>query len=382
MVQKGNLTPEDEKKHNSKKVTFPGRAGFYTEVKNRVSRYFEETGKSKNADWRMVLKTVVILSWTTAAYAWFLMAPPTLLWAIGSAALLAQGFVLIGFNVMHDGAHGSYSKNARVNWFMSMALDLIGGSNLLWRHKHNILHHTFTNINDVDDDLSVPGILRFSPDQPWRPVHRFQHWYAFPSYGIMTLLWVLSSDFQKYFSRKIGDYRLPKPPRVDSILFFTTKVFYFGYMLVLPMFFHPVLHVLLFFLVLHVIVGLSIATVFQLAHIVEGNSFPRPDPSTGEIDNEWAIHQVETTADFSPASKIVTWYCGGLNFQIEHHLFPKVCHIHYPVISKIVRETCRDYQVAYVSYRTLGQAIASHFRFLRTLGRKSTGPMVPAPQGA
>ncbi len=363
-----------------KKATFPQRIGFYTEVKKRVNYYFEANGISKNADWRMVLKTTVILVWLATAYALLLFSASSLILATISAIAVAQGFVLVGFNIMHDGAHGSYSKNKRLNWIMGFTLDLIGGSNMFWRHKHNILHHTYTNINELDNDIQVFGILRFSPEQARRPWHRFQHWFAFPLYGLMTLLWVTTGDFIKFFTRRIGDYNLPKPPVAESFLFFLTKIFYFGYMLVLPMFFLPALHVLAFFLLVHVVLGFTMATVFQLAHIVEDNAFPHPDQDTGEIDNEWAIHQVETTANFAPKSRLAAWYCGGLNFQIEHHLFPKICHIHYPAISEIVERTCREFRVAYISYPTLRQAVAAHYRFLRKLGRKTGGGMIGASQ--
>ncbi|MFT5369437.1 MAG: linoleoyl-CoA desaturase [Candidatus Latescibacterota bacterium] len=358
------------------KISFPGRVGFHAEVRKRVDHFFEENGISKNTDWRMVLKTVLILGWLVGAYGLLLYSASSLILAVISAVAIAQGFLLVGFNIMHDGAHGSYSKNARLNWAMSFTLDLVGGSNFFWRHKHNFLHHTYTNIQALDNDVQVFKILRFNPEQPWQPCHRFQHWYAFPAYGLMTLLWVTSGDFQKFFTRKIGDYKLPPLPVGESVLFFLTKFFYFGYMLVLPMFFHPILHVLIFFLLVHVVLGISMTTVFQLAHIVEDNTFPSPDQNTGEIDNEWAIHQVETTANFAPKSKLAAWYCGGLNYQIEHHLFPKICHIHYPAISEIVQRTCEEFQVKYVSYPTFHEAVGAHFRALRKLGRQDTSEMI------
>jgi len=352
------------------KVTFPVRLGFYAEVKQRVNHYFDANAISRNADWRMVLKTVLILAWLAASYVLLLFATSSLVLAIISAVAVAQGFVLVGFNIMHDGAHGSYSKSKRWNWVMGFTLDLIGGSQMFWRHKHNILHHTYTNINELDDDIHIGGIMRLSPEQPLRPWHRLQHVYAFPAYALMTLLWVTIGDFQKFFTRRIGDYKLPKPTPRESALFFLTKIFYFFYMLVLPMFFHPLVHVIGLFLLVHVVLGFTMAIVFQLAHVMESNTFPRPHPQTGEIDNEWAIHEVETTANFAPKSKLAAWYCGGLNFQIEHHLFPRICHIHYPDISRIVARTCREFGISYVSYPTVRAAIVAHFRFLKTLGRK------------
>jgi linoleoyl-CoA desaturase len=357
-----------------RKISFPLRLGFYHELKQRVQTYFEKNGISPHADWRMILKTVVILAWLATSYVLLVFFSSSLILAVISAFAVAQGFVLVGFNIMHDGAHGSYSKSKKVNWMMGFTLDLIGGSHIFWRHKHNILHHTYTNINELDDDIHVGNLMRFSPEQKRRPWHRFQHWYAFPLYGFMTLLWVSYGDFRKFFTGRIGDYELPKPSPGAAFLFFLTKFFYFSYMLILPMFFHPVAYVIGFFLLVHFVLGLTMATIFQLAHVVEDNAFPVPHPDSGEIENEWAIHEVETTANFAPKSRLAAWYCGGLNFQIEHHLFPRVCHIHYPAISKIVERTCREFGIKYMSYPTIRAAIVAHYQWLKKLGHKEPAP--------
>ena len=144
----------------------------------------------------------------------------------------------------------------------------------------------------------------------------------------------------------------------------------------LPLFFHPLLHVLIAFVGIHLVLGFTLSIVFQLAHTVEGNTFPAPHKETGNIENEWAIHQVETTANFAPRNKLAAWYQGGLNFQIEHHLFSNICHIHYPAISKIVEETCHELGISYVSYPTVRSAISGHYRFLREMGKKPQIPVV------
>jgi linoleoyl-CoA desaturase len=188
------------------KISFPNHVGFYEELKKRVNGYFEANGISKHADWRMVVKTVVILAWLATAYVLLVFISSSLVLAVISAIAVAQGFVLVGFNIMHDGAHGSYSKNKRVNLIMGYTLDLIGGSHMFWRHKHNILHHTYTNINELDDDIGDSGFMRLSPAQKRYPLHRFQHLYAFPAYGLMTLSWVTFGDFRNFFTGRIGDY--------------------------------------------------------------------------------------------------------------------------------------------------------------------------------
>jgi len=353
----------------TKKISFPARSDFYKILKRRVEEYFTDKQLPRTGTWRMFVKTGIILSWLAVSYLLLVFFSTSLIMAIISAFAVAQGFVLVGFNIMHDANHGSYSRNKGVNNVLGFTLDLIGGSRMLWKQKHNILHHTYTNIDELDDDIHSNGLLRLSPRQEWRPWHRFQHLYAFPVYSLLTLSWITFSDFNKFFTGRIGEYQLRKPSVPEATLFFLTKLFYFGYMLVLPLLLHPILHVLIAFVGIHLILGFTLSIVFQLAHTVEGNTFPTPHEESGTIENEWAIHQVETTANFAPRNKLAAWYQGGLNFQIEHHLFSNICHIHYPAVSEIVQRTCREMGISYVSYPTVRSAVLGHFRFLRNLGK-------------
>lgn len=359
------------------KISYPAREGIYETIKARVNTYFEERRLSPTGDWRMLGKTAVIFLWLATSYVLLVFLSTSLIMAIISAYLLAQGFVLVGFNVMHDAVHGSHQKSSRLNQVLGYSLDLVGGSQFMWRHKHNVLHHTYTNVNAMDDDLQTFGLLRLSPEQKRRPWHRFQHLYAFPLYSLLTLSWVTFADFKKFFTRRIGSYQLPKPSVSEACLFFLTKMFYFGYTLVLPMFFHPLLHVLVAFVAIHLVLGFTLSVVFQLAHTVEGNDFPQPDPA-GQLQREWAVHQVETTADFAPRNPIVSWYLGGLNFQVVHHLFSRISHVHYPAIRPLVEQACKDLGIAYRCYPTVLAALAAHYRLLRSLGRVEPGTLASA----
>ena len=352
------------------KIRFSAQVDFHETLQKRVQQYFAARNLPKTGDWRMFLKTGVILLWLATSYVLLVFFATSLTTAIITAFALAQGFILMSCNIMHDGAHDSFSKSKKINWLMGFTLDLMGGSQMLWRQKHNVLHHTYTNINALDSDLHTSGLLRLSPEQQWRPWYRFQHVYAFPVYSLLTLSWVTFSDFRKFFSGHIGHYKLRKYTVLEVVVFFVMKLFYGGYAFVLPLFFHPFLHVLIAFVAVHLLFGFTLSIVFQLAHILESNTFPTPDPHTGTIDNEWAMHEVETTANFAPHNTLLTWYVGGLNFQIEHHLFSSICHIHYPAISTMVRETCQEFSLPYVSYPTLGSAITAHYRFLKTMGRR------------
>lgn len=359
------------------KVHFPARVGFHDTLKLRVDQYFDERGIPITSDWRMRLKTALLLALFFASYVFLVFFSHSLISVAAATFVIAQAAAMMGFNMMHDGAHGAYSKNGRVNWLMGFTMDFLGGSQRIWKHKHNILHHSYPNIDGLDCDIHSSGIMRLSPEQPWRPWHRFQHLYALPVYSLFTVSWLIYKDYRTLILGRVGGYKLPRLTFGDLALFFSTKAFYLGYMVVLPSFFHPVGHVLLTFLGFHLVLGLTFTLVFQLAHTVEGTAFPSPDPQTGAIQNEWAIHQVETSSNLAMENRLANWYMGGLNFQIEHHLFPRICHTHYPEISGIVEETCREFSVPYHSYPTVRAAVAGHFRLLKRLSMPA--PLASAP---
>jgi len=349
------------------KVVFSARGDFRKVISRRVEEYFQEYNLKPTGNWRLYVKSAVILTWLVGSYIALVFFADSLLTAVLAAFAVAQGFILVGLNIMHDGNHGSYSANKLVNRIMGFSLDLAGGNSRVWRHKHNILHHTYTNIHGADEDLHTSGLMRMSPNQAQRPWHRYQHFYAFLLYGLLTLSWVTTNDFRRLFTSRIFNYQMPQTSISNWGVLILSKGAYYGYMIAIPLFFHPVLYVVIAFLGIHLIQGVTLSLVFQLAHVLEENSFPNPSDETRAVEKEWAVHEVETTANFATGNRLATWYLGGLNFQIEHHLFPKVCHVHYPAISRIVRSTCEELAVQYVSYGTITSAIVSHYRFLRLM---------------
>jgi linoleoyl-CoA desaturase len=348
---------------------FPRDTGFQAALNHRVSDYFQATGRRPRDCWQMYLKSILILAWCVTTYT-LLVFVVTSVWA---ALPLAVGFALglgaIGFSIQHDGGHQAYSQRRWLNKLASYALDFMGASSYLWHWKHHIFHHTYSNIAGQDTDIELGAILRVSPHQPRRWFHRWQHLYLWPLYGLMSGRWHLYGDFKEYITRRMGPHRIPKPKFSDAVVFWTGKLWSIAVLLAIPMFFHPVWLVLLFYLLVTGMLGVIMSVVFQLAHCVEEADFPLPDPATNRMENAWAIHQAQTTVDFARRSKVLSWYLGGLNFQIEHHLFPHVCHVHYPALSKIVETTCEEYGVRYKVHRTFLAGLASHYRWLRRMGQ-------------
>ncbi len=351
-------------------IKFERSGAFQTELRRRVDLYFTTTGRSARDCPRMYLKTAIVLSWAVASYTLLV------LWAghwwitVPLAVSLGLSMAAIGFNVQHDGGHGAYSNRPLVNRLMALSLDLLGGSSYFWARKHNTIHHQFTNITDHDDDIDISFLGRLSPHQRRRWFHRFQHYYLWLFYGLMAPKWHLYDDFRDWVSGRIGHsrHRVTRPNRWEAATLVAGKISFVALAWIIPALFHPLGLVLLFYFAVTYLAGFTMAIVFQLAHCVEAASFPPPPGDGSRIETSWAEHQVLTTVDFARGNRLVSWFTGGLNFQIEHHLFPKVCHIHYPALAAVVEGTCRDFGLPYTANRTFTGALASHFRWLRQMG--------------
>jgi len=352
------------------KVTFQnGPQPFYHSLKKSVDQYFAETKMKKTGDWRLHLKTLILIPLAIVLYI-FLLWGHYPAWA-GSLLSVVMGFTLVGiaFNVMHDACHGSFSSHKWVNNILSLTMNALGSNATIWKMKHNILHHTYTNIDGLDDDIAKSPILRHCETQPWKRFHRFQHIYMFAVYSLSTLLWLLLTDNMKYFSRKIVSTDM-KMTTSEHILFWVSKLLYLFFYIAVPIWVVGFLPWLLGYLLVNVTMGLTLAVVFQLAHVVEITTFEKAGDTPVVIHQEWAVHEVLTTADFAPGNKLITWFVGGLNYQIEHHLFPRISHVHYPAISRIVREECKKFNLPYNYYPRMMQAVASHIRVMRRLGQQ------------
>ncbi len=351
------------------KISFANnRPDFIAELRKKVNEYFEANNIKRTGNVRLYTKTAVLVTVALSIYLVLVLVPVPVWLALVLCALEGVTFAAIGFNVMHDGAHGSYSSKKWVNRIMGYSLNVMGGNVDIWKQKHNVIHHSFTNIEGVDDDIDIKPFMRTNTNQPKYKIHRYQHIYWSFLYGLTYLAWVFLQDFQKYFARRIASVPIKKMSLRKHIMFWASKVAYVLVFIVVPAFTWGILGAILGYLVFAFVCGLVIAVVFQLAHVVEGASFPETGPEDTHIENNWAVHQLETTANFSTRSKFVFWLTGGLNYQVEHHLFPKISHIHYPEVSKIVKDVCRKFQVTYLEYPSVGSAIRAHVSYLKSLG--------------
>lgn len=347
----------------------PVKPSFHTELKKRISQHFEKTGKATTGNYSLWSKALILIAALIFFYVHLVFFTPSAGWAIAECILLGVTVASIGFNIMHDGAHGSFSNNAFLNKMAAVTLGFLGGSHFMWNVKHNIIHHAYTNIDGVDDDIDAKPFLRMASTQKKYKMHRFQHWYFWFFYCWLYVYWIFFSDYKKYFTRKIGDVPIKRMSVNDHLYFWAYKILSLAIFVVIPMITVGVIDTIIGYLIMTLVAGFILSIVFQLAHTVEHTHFPMPDEFSGKMEDEWAIHQLKTTANFATKNRFISWFVGGLNFQIEHHLFPKISHIHYPAISKIIKQACKEYNIAYVEYPRMYQAVISHVSFLKQMGK-------------
>ena len=349
-----------------------GDAEFARILRIRVNDYFKRKNKSKYGNGNMVVKTIFMLS------VFFV---PLIIICIGITAnplvlfalyiISGLGMAGVGMGVMHDAIHGSYSKSHTINKYIGYTMNLIGANANVWRIQHNVLHHNYTNIENADDDINTPFFLRFSPHTKRYWIHRFQYLYVWIFYGLSTLSWITMKDFLSINSyKKRGFFNGDGEFRKKLLNIVLWKALYYSYALALPLIMLPLPAwiIILAFLSMHFVTGIYISIIFQTAHIIPDTTFPQPNEE-GIIANNWAVHQLVTTSNYAPRSRVFSWLIGGLNFQIEHHLLPNICHVHYQKLSQIVSETAKEFNIPYLVKKSFIAALGDHIKMLRQLGR-------------
>lgn len=343
---------------------------LHAELRQRITAYFQQKGQDSKGDVRLHSKALVLVGGFLALYIHLVFFLPSQVWVgLIEAVLLGAFTAAIGFNVMHDGAHGSFSKHAFLNDLAGLSLNFLGANVFMWKTKHNVVHHTFTNIEGVDDDLNARPMLRLSPGQKRYGIHKYQYLYFWMVYSLLYLYWVFFTDYKKYFLGRVGEMPIGKMPLMEHLSFWGFKALHLALFVILPIYTMGFVTWVVGFLVYTFAAGLILSVVFQMAHTVGETAVPDLDPNLRIVDEEWAVHQLQTTANFATKNRVLSWLVGGLNFQIEHHLFPHISHVHYPAISHIVREVCAEKGIRYIEYPRFRHALASHIQYLRELGR-------------
>lgn len=340
---------------------------FSKALKNNTNDYFLSSKQKKTGNFSLYLKASILIVLLVSIYFSLLFA--NLPWAVEVLLCIILGFNLaaIGFNIMHDAGHNSFTTNKNINNILSYSLNLLGGNIYLWKLKHNISHHTYTNIDGEDHDIEIK-FMRIHHDQELKKHHKYQKYYFPLLYSISYLAWIFFQDYEKYFKQTMGTKTDKFTfPLKEKVIFWVSKLIHFSLFVIIPIYVLGFTQTILGLLIISIVCGFTLATVFQLAHVVENTEFKTIEDL--QVQEEWMIHQIQSTSNFATKNKIVTWLLGGLNFQVEHHLFPKVSHVHYPALNKIVKDTCLEYNLQYNEYPTTFQAFRAHINVIKALSR-------------
>jgi len=360
---------------NVKPIRFknPSQSEFVKTLRKRVDNYFKEKDIPKTGGLKFKIKAVAMLAIYTAPYFVLLSGVVTssfIQW--GLCLMMGLGMAGIGFGVMHDANHGSASRKKWLNKFLGFSINFLGGNINNWKAQHNIMHHSFTNIDGHDEDINPGDVLRFSPHAEKKKRHKYQHVYAWFMYCLMTLSWTFSKDFGDVIRyEKMGLLKQLKTTlKKEMTLIIATRIIYFIYMIAVPLMIMDIAwyQLIVGFLTVHFVAGFSLAAIFQLAHVMEELEYPVP--TEGSVLNQWAVHQLNTTLNFAGKHKVLSWFVGGLNYQVEHHLFPNISHVHYPKIAPIVERTAREFNIPYHNVPSLRGALAMHTKMLYKLGHE------------
>lgn len=361
--------------NNALKFINHDKSEFLPTLKKRVEEYFITNQISRHANVKMVLKTIIFLSVTLGLYAVIILSVLPLMLQLLLAVLLGMTMAFVGFNVCHDALHGAYSSNKKINKRLGFIFNVIGANAYVWNITHNIVHHSYTNIVDHDEDIEIaPGLIRVNTAEKPNRLHRFQHIYAFFLYSLTTLSWFFRKDYLKFFKREVGSSHTNNHPRKEYFNLFFYKFIYYLLFIVFPLIFMDLTwwQFIIGYVAMNLAEGLVLGLVFQLAHIVEDTEIVHV-PEENVMSDAWAVHQLKTTANFAPTNRIASFLCGGLNMQVEHHLFPRICHIHYPEISEIVKTTAAEFNLPYNVYGSFSTALRSHYSLLKRMGTEVAG---------
>ncbi len=345
---------------------------FFRTVNKRVNNYFKDNHIKKTGNWKLYTKAIIMFSVFIIPLVLILtVSLPN--WALLLLTIaIGIGMAGVGMNIMHDANHESFSSKKWVNKLMGSTIYILAGNVYNWQVQHNVLHHTYTNIQGMDEDIDAGRIIRFSKHTKWLNIHKFQKYYSIFLYGLLTINWAITTDVKqmhRYLKRKLSYGKFPNPAKEWSILVIS-KIIYYSLWIALPILVLDLAwwQILIGFFIMHYTAGMILSVVFQLAHVMPNTEMPQPDKE-GNMEHTWAIHQLYTTSNFGINSKFVNFYTGGLNHQVEHHIFPHISHVHYKKISEIVRKTTKEFNLPYNEYKTMFGAFVDHFKQLDKLGK-------------
>lgn len=355
----------------TEKVKFPPEPDtFYQVLAERVNDHFIKSAKSKYGSPFFFLKVILLLSTHLFLYLLLINSSKVEISFI-SLLLLGPSSILVGINIAHDAAHGAISKHKVVNNLFLFLFDLLGANSYMWKKRHVYSHHIYPNIIHNDADLKQNPMVRIFPEDNYQSYHKYQHFYAPFLYLLYTINWLFFRDFQDFYKKEIGSIRIGTHHAPEFVKLFFCKGLYITYLIIIPSIYSSLSlpQILLGCVLMNFLASMLITIAIIPSHVAESSLFPLPDKN-GVMPYSWSHHQVLTVIDFATESRLLNFFFGGFNHHVAHHLFPHVCHVHYPSITPIIKRTAEEFDLKYRHETSLRNAYLSHLKLLRNNGRK------------
>ena len=353
-----------------KKIKFPigSSSAFFNALNKDVERILSGTKLLMNAKRLLWVKTVFYFLLHVGAYVALFAFPLGKTGLLFSYTFIGLTGIHLAFNVSHDACHETFSKNRKLNhWLYHLSFNMQGPNAYLWKVRHTASHHLFPNVDGCDADIDNNPLIRLSPHHPFRRHQRYQHLYSFFVYSLYTLHWFFFKDFLYLFKKKVANLQHKKHPMKQYFLFFFWKLAYLSFMFLLPAYAgYPFVNILPAFFIMHIISGLFFIHILIVTHLCMETQFPKTD-ANGCLPGDYYTHQLTTSLDYSPTSRIYNWFLGGFNSHAAHHLYPRLPHTTYPVISRFIERRAREFKIPYNKLK-LSEAIRSHYKYLRMMG--------------
>jgi len=344
---------------------------FYTSLNNEVNKLLNQNNLAK-ARKLLWVKMIFYFSLHILSYITLYVLPHnSLLALVLNFVFIGLSGMLLAYNVSHDACHGTFSKNPKINYLLyHVSFNMQGTNAYLWKIRHISSHHIFPNVDGCDADIDLNPMIRLSPQHPIRRHQRYQHIYALLLYCIYTLHWFIFKDVLYLSKKKLANLEAIKHPLYEYFLFLFWKVVYVIAIVYIPLVSgYPLSHVIIAFFLMHAVNSLFFIHSLIATHLCLETQFPKPD-NEGYLTHDYYVHQLATSLDFSPTSNFFNWIFGGFNSHAAHHLYPKLPHTIYPLISPVIEQTAKEFDVRY-NKLNLFDAIRSHYKYLKIMGSKT-----------
>lgn len=340
-------------------------ADWFTDLKKRVFDAVNSLPRTRHAVARF--KAFLLPALYFASYGLALLSRSYLTFCL-AYVFMGLMLVIIFLNLIHEACHNNLFTTKQMNRAYVLLFDMIGANSYMWKKRHVRLHHNFTNVDGWDSDIEKSKFLKVHPEDSTKRFNRYQHLLVF-LYPFFITNWFLIRDFKDFFDSKMIVRKLGGVPVVEYIKLFFFKLFFVGYMIVVPLVLTSFgwLKILIAFFLVLISAGFFALVVLLPPHVNTSNEFPHVDEGM-KLHQSWFMHQLNTTNDVKNDNWFTRHIMGNFNFHIAHHLFPNVSYVYAKEVTEVIKKFLLEKGLPYRSY-PLFATFKNHYRLIKQNGK-------------